>query len=158
MPNFPPVKKEALFPMMETIVDMANVINARPTWEEYALSLAFAARIRSEDPFVQVGACVLRPDNSVAALGYNGVPSGIVIDWSDREERRKYVIHAEKNCLKYCQPGNCQFIAVTLLPCADCILTIASYGIKKVLYRDLYERDQTAFTVADKFGIELKQI
>ena len=130
---------------------MAELV--RPTWEEYAMNLAFAARTRSEDPHLKVGACVLRPDNSVAALGYNGVTAGLTIDWTDRDKRRKFVIHAEKNCLKYCTPGNCQLIAVTLLPCSDCILTIASYGIKKVLYRDLYERDLTAFRGNSRFYV-----
>ena len=61
----------------------------RLDWEEYALELARVAALRSEDPFMKVGACVLRHDNSVAGLGYNGAPPGIEIDWSNRDERRK---------------------------------------------------------------------
>ena len=61
--------------------------NNRISWEEYALELAKVSSRRSEDPYVQVGACILRLDNSVAGLGYNGAPNGIEIDWSDRDER-----------------------------------------------------------------------
>lgn len=130
----------------------------RISFDEYALSLAQVASTRSEDPYVKVGACALRHDNSVAGLGYNGPPSGIDIDWSDRDKRRKYVIHAERNCLKYCKPGECSIIAVTLLPCASCMLDIASYGIKKVIFGSVYDRDKTALELVSKFEIELVQL
>lgn len=77
----------------------------RLTWAEYALAMADVARLRSEDPYVKVGACVLRHDHSVAGVGYNGAPPGVEIDWSDRDERRKRVIHAETNALRYVSPG-----------------------------------------------------
>ena len=57
----------------------------RPSWEEYALELAKVASKRSEDPYLKVGASVLRYDNSVAGLGYNGAPPNIEIDWDEME-------------------------------------------------------------------------
>ena len=62
----------------------------RLDWQEYALELARVASLRSEDPFMKVGACVLRHDNSVAGLGYNGAPPGIEINWENRDERRNH--------------------------------------------------------------------
>ena len=44
----------------------------RPSWGEYALSLAQTAATRSEDPYYKVGACALSADNKVLGLGYNG--------------------------------------------------------------------------------------
>ena len=73
----------------------------RISWHEYALELARVAAKRSEDPYLKVGACVLRHDNSVAALGYNGAPPNIEIDWTNRDERRKRVVHAKINELRY---------------------------------------------------------
>ena len=130
----------------------------RLDWEEYALELARVASLRSEDPYVIVGACVLRPDNSVAGLGYNGAPPGIDINWSDRDERRKRVVHAEVNALRYAVPGQCELLACTLLPCNDCLKTIASYGIKKVVFSDIYELDKSSLALATEFGIKLIQI
>ena len=72
----------------------------RIDWHTYALKLALVASERSEDPYVKVGACVLRLDNSVAGLGYNGAPPEVDIYWHDRDERRKRVIHAEVNALR----------------------------------------------------------
>ena len=127
----------------------------RISWEEYALKLALAASLRSEDPYLQVGACALRHDHSVAALGYNGPPSGADIDWSNRDERRKRVIHAEINCLRYCRPGEVKFIATTISPCSECIKQIAAFGINKVVFGNIYERDSFAFELAKEFKIEL---
>jgi hypothetical protein len=59
----------------------------RKPWEETALILAETiAQCRSQDPYVQVGACAVLQDNSVC-LGYNGPPPGVEIDWSEREHR-----------------------------------------------------------------------
>ena len=130
----------------------------RTSWEETALILAETiAGCRSQDPYAQVGACAVLRDNSVS-LGYNGPPPGVEIDWSERESRGARVIHAEVNALRSVDPGQCKFLAVTLLPCRHCMTFIASKGIKKVIYREVYERDKLAFELAREFGIELVQL
>ena len=86
-------------------------------WETYALNLAKAASLRSEDPYVKVGACALDADNRVLAVGYNGLASGKDCDdafWKDRDLRRKFMIHAEANCLSMCVKGEVNLLAVTL--------------------------------------------
>lgn len=120
------------------------------------MDLARVASCRSEDPFMKVGACALRHDNSVGGLGYNGPPPKIDIEWEDRERRRQFVIHAEINALRYIRPGECRLIACTLLPCNDCLKTIASYGIRKVIYGEVYKRDSSSSVLAKAFGIDLK--
>lgn len=124
-------------------------------WNEYALELATVAAKKSKDPWRQVGACLLRHDNTIAGIGYNGFPAGMREDWQDRENRRLFVVHAEQNALRYVKPDECSTIAVTLLPCNDCLKAIASHGIKRVVYRDIYERDMTSISLAQAFGIEL---
>jgi len=141
---------------MEPLVQRSG--SPRPLWPEYALALAKTASTRSQDPFIQVGACALRFDKSVAALGYNGSPRGVEIDWSNREERLKRVVHAEANCLCYCRPNEIELIATTLLPCSSCMTLIASYGIKKVVFNEIYKRDDFAMQLAKEFNIELIQI
>ena len=130
----------------------------RKTWEETALILAETiANCRSQDPYVQVGACAVLQDNSVS-LGYNGPPPKVEIDWSDRDGRLSRVIHAEVNALRSVGPGQCKFLAVTLLPCRSCMTFTASKGIKRIVFREVYERDKLAFALAKEFGIELVQI
>ena len=130
----------------------------RPSWDDYALHLAMVAAERSEDPYVQVGACALRKDHSVAAVGYNGLPSGVDIDWSDRDARRLRIVHAEVNCLGYVHPGEVHTIATTLLPCNACLTVIARYGIKRIVYKDVYDKDDTTLNLAKEFGIELVRL
>jgi dCMP deaminase len=89
------------------------------SWDEYAMSIAEAVAKKSKDPWQKVGAVILREDNSIASVGFNGFPQGQEEDWSDREERRKYVIHAEQNALRYTNPGEGKTLVSTLLPCSS---------------------------------------
>jgi dCMP deaminase len=79
-------------------------------------------------------------------------------DWTDRDKRRKFVVHAEQNALRYVKPDECRLIAVTLLPCNDCLKAIASYGIKEIVYAQTYELDESTLELADEFGITLTQL
>jgi len=128
------------------------------TWERYAYNLAVVAAQKSKDPYVQVGTCLLRHDNSVGSLGYNGFPAGMKEDWSDRDERRKYVVHSEVNALRYIKPNECYLAATTLLPCNDCLKSLAAYGIKKIVYGEVYKLDPSTIELSEKFGIELINI
>ena len=127
----------------------------RPNWEEYALAIANVASQRSEDPYQKVGACVLRLDNSVCGVGHNGAPKRIEIDWSNRDDRRKRVVHAEVNALRYTTPGECYLLASTLLPWNDCLRMAASYGIKKVIFKQIYIQDYSSLELAKEFNIDL---
>jgi dCMP deaminase len=127
----------------------------RISWKTYALKLATVASERSEDPFMKVGACTLRFDNSVAGLGYNGAPPGININWTNRDQRRNKVIHAEVNALRYVRPDECYFLACTHLPCNDCLKLISSYGIKEIYFNEVYQRDMSSLDLAPEFDIKL---
>ena len=110
----------------------------RPPWPAYGLLLAEAAASRSEDPWHRVGAVVLRPDHSVAGVGYNGAPAGIDIRWTDKEERMPFVIHAEINALRWVTPTEVHggMLISTRQPCDRCLASIAAYQIADVFYRD----------------------
>ena len=115
----------------------------KPNWEEYALELAKTASIRSEDPFVKVGACALDHQNMVVGVGYNGLASGKDLSWENfsRDERRPLMIHAETNCLSLCRKGEVNILASTLLPCSYCANMITAYGVNTVVYEDEYDRE-----------------
>ena len=101
----------------------------RLPWSEYALNLAEAASLRSEDPYVKVGACALDDSHRVLGVGYNGVASGKDTSygfWENRDARRPFMIHAEVNCLSLFKRGECKILAVTLLPCSYCATMIAA--------------------------------
>lgn len=132
----------------------------RLNWAETAISLAFnIAEYRSQDPYVQVGAVGIKKDKSLV-LGYNGSPSGIEIDWNDREGRRPYVLHAEENVLNLAKPEEIEILAVTHLPCDRCIKLIAQKKIKEVYYTHTLANYNSilTFEMANRFNIKLIKI
>lgn len=143
---------------MTYIPNVLSIPTLRPSWQKYALMIARAVALRSEDPYKQVGACLLRHDKSVASVGYNGAPSGVELDWTDRHARRPFVIHAETNALRYARPGEVWLAAITLSPCPGCVANLASYGITEVVYEEEHETLSAARVAAETFNITLQKI
>jgi dCMP deaminase len=130
----------------------------RVSWSEYSLRLAKTASLRSEDPFCKVGACALGYNNMVVGIGYNGLPSGHEVGvefWKDRDTRRRFMIHAETNCLSLFKKGEARVLATTLLPCSFCATAIAAYDIPYVVYDEEYEKDKGAMEIFKFYGITL---
>lgn len=135
--------------------------NDRISWDDYAIKLAEVASLRSEDPFKKVGAVAFDHDHRVIGVAYNGLAPGKTVDpnfWSNRDKRRPFMIHAEQNLLSLFKRGECHTIACTLLPCSSCASMIAGYGIKRVLYKEEYERDQTAHEIFSFYSISTSKI
>jgi dCMP deaminase len=133
----------------------------RLTWEQYALQLAHVATLRSPDPYKKVGACALDSKNRVIGVAYNGLISNFeppLNFWNNRDERRKYVVHAEANLLSLFKRNKCKLLACTLLPCSACATLIAAHGIRKVVYNEVYTRDINALDIFKFYKIELKQV
>ena len=134
----------------------------RKSWEETAVALAKAiAALRSPDPYVQVGACGIKY-NGEFILGYNGPPSGVDVDWRDRDGRRKYMLHAEYNVLKRVNASELKILAVTHLPCEPCMLKIADKKVNKVYYNEDHATETYGYEgrleLAESLGIELVKL
>lgn len=132
----------------------------RLNWPETAINLAFdIAKYRSEDPYVQVGAVIIKKDGSMF-LGYNGAPSGVDIDWSDRDARRSRMLHAEANVLNFVKPNEVELLACTHLPCKECLKMIAQKRIEKVYYsNELKGYDSSlTFELAEEFDINIIKV
>jgi dCMP deaminase len=138
---------------------MSNQTSAiRPSWDTWFMGLAAVIAARSEDPHQKVGCIAIRSDNSVVGMGYNGVPSGIEIDWSGRDERRPLVIHAEANALRYAKPDEVMCLYVTLPPCPSCLTLIASYRIpvvRTMCALEQMDKMLVSMEIAQKLGIQL---
>jgi dCMP deaminase len=137
------------------------ITQARVSWEKHAMTLAYGASLRSEDPFRKVGACALDYHNGVLGVSYNGLMPGFKPPrgfWSCRNKRRKFMIHAETNLLSRIKVGQARLIAVTLLPCRCCAINIAAHQIKHVVFGTIYEEDHGAFEIFKFYGIEISCI
>lgn len=133
----------------------------RINWLELALRLAQVAALRSEDPYIQVGACALDYSHRVIGVAYNGLAPGKKVPksfWLDRDRRRPYMIHAETNLLSLLKRNECKILACTLLPCSCCAAMISAYNIQHVVFRDIYNRDTKAFDIFKFNGIKCTQL
>lgn len=129
----------------------------RINWDEYALSLAHVAKLRSEDLHRKVGACALDYNNRVLGVAYNGLKSGTNVNsnfWLDRNKRRPFMIHAEANLLSLFKKGECNTIALTCSPCSACATLIAAHDIKRVVYSNPYENDTEGLDILSFYDIE----
>lgn len=125
------------------------------------MDVAEAAAKRSEDPFRKVGAAGMTSDGRIIAVGYNGLAPGFSLtsdQWLDRDFRRTRMIHAEQNLCSLIKRGEVETVATTLSPCQNCIKLLAAHGVKTVIYKDIYEFDETAFEIAKELNIDLKKI
>lgn len=133
-------------------------LHLRPTIDEYAMLLASAAALRSEDPSRKVGAVALDHENRVIATAYNGLPSGWDVTddwWQNDEQRRKFVVHAESNLCSLTHRGAVKTVAITTVPCGPCALNLIAHGVKRVVYGLAYPRDVTGIEILDEYGIEI---
>jgi len=135
------------------------------SWEEYFMSLALVASLKSKDPSTQVGAVII--DNKTRKLvssGYNGFPRYIDDDMipQTRPEKYLYVVHAELNAILHAQRelSDCS-LYVTVFPCSECMKAVVQSGIKRVVYlndlngSDWNDSKKATMKMADLAGIKI---
>jgi len=109
------------------------------TWDNRFFDLADMVGSWSKDPSTKVGAVIVRPDRTIASVGYNGFPRGVDDSpeiYDDRPKKYMRVVHAEANAiLSAREPLHGYTLYVTPLhPCATCSGLIIQSGIKVVNY------------------------
>lgn len=113
-------------------------------WDRRFLDLAQTVGGWSKGPRKRVGAVIVRPDRSVASMGYNGPPRGFDDEAflaMTRDEQHKVAVHAEANAML--QMNNVDVLLTRLriytmfvsplYPCSDCAKDIIAIGIKRVV-------------------------
>ncbi|HEY7822612.1 MAG TPA: dCMP deaminase family protein [Acidimicrobiia bacterium] len=120
-------------------------------WDRRFLAMAKQIAGWSKDPSTQVGAVVVRPDRTIASLGYNGFPRGSDDTYKDREHKLLRTVHAELNAiLSAREPLHGYTIYVTpLCPCASCAGAIVQSGISRAVF-EMDDRAPVAW--ADSFA------
>lgn len=116
---------------------MQQLRRTQDWWDNYFLDLAEAVAYASKDPSTKVGAVIVRPDRTVASLGYNGFPRGIEDSHArlnDRPTKYSMVVHAEPNAiLSAREPVRGYSMYTTLFTCSDCAKLLIQAGIKEVV-------------------------
>lgn len=107
-------------------------------WDERFLDVAALVAEWSKDPSTKVGAVIVRPDRTIASVGYNGFPMGLSDAeelYADKEEKYSRIVHAEMNALLHCKEPVKGYTLYTfpLLPCDRCAAHFVQAGISRVV-------------------------
>jgi len=95
----------------------------------------------SKDTSTKVGAVIVRNDNEIVSLGYNGLPKGIKDDESilnNRSDKMDLIIHAEENALIFAKQdiSECTLYVYPFICCSRCSSKMIQAGIKRVVTID----------------------
>ena len=107
-------------------------------WHKRYVNLAEYIAQWSKDPSTKTGSVIVRPDNSIASVGYNGFPRGIE-DKADllynREEKYKRVIHCEMNAILNTRErvDGCTLYNWPAQSCERCAVHVIQAGIIRVV-------------------------
>jgi dCMP deaminase len=142
------------------------VLRPNEKWDRRMLELATTVSTWSKDPSTKIGAVIVRPDKTVASLGFNGFPRGMsdaTEYYADRETKLSRVVHAEMNAILSAHgPVKSYTMFSTLFPCSGCALHIIQAGIVRVVaklnnegvegrWKDSFEKTRNFFNEA---GVE----
>lgn len=137
-------------------------------WQGRFIKLAKEIASWSKDPSSQVGAVIVRPDRTIASVGFNGFPRGVEDSQdaiTNRDTKLLRTIHAELNAILSAKEpliGYSLFVW-PFQPCANCAAAIIQSGIKDVYcpYNDhlAHERWHESFKAAlqmfDEVGVRV---
>jgi dCMP deaminase len=146
------------------------MIDSRPSWEEYFMSIAQLVAKRSTCLRRQVGAVIVK-NNNILATGYNGTPSGIShcadvgclrdqlkIPSGERHELCRG-LHAEQNVIIQAAKHGVNIDGAVLYctnsPCIICSKMIINAGIREIVYLDGYP-DILAKDILAESGIDFR--
>lgn len=106
-------------------------------WDFRFLRLSQHIASWSKDPSTQVGAVIVRPNRTIASLGFNGFARGVA-DTPERLEDRAakllLTVHAEENAILAAhEPVRGHWLYTSHHPCAHCASRIVQAGIGRVV-------------------------
>ncbi len=116
--------------------------------KEFDLRYLQMAKIWAENSYCKrrkVGALIVK-DRMIISDGYNGTPAGFENVCEDEDYRTKpYVLHAEANAItKVAKSNNSSegaTLYITTSPCMECSKLIIQSGIKRVVFSELYTKN-----------------
>lgn len=109
-----------------------------PKWDKRFLNLAQEVSTFSRDPSTQVGAVIVRPDKTIASIGYNGFARGVLDNagrYNDRDTKYEMIVHGEMNAILAAREPLHGYTLYTypFPPCSRCAAMIIQSGIANVV-------------------------
>jgi dCMP deaminase len=131
-------------------------------WDKKHLRHAlFIGENYSKDPSTKLGALIVRHNNTIVSMGYNGFARGI----KDTEERLndrslKYplTVHGEMNAIISAKENlsGCTLYVAPLPPCSSCTAAIINSGITRVVAA--YDKESLNTERSKAMGFDLSQV
>jgi dCMP deaminase len=139
----------------------SNASNVAPMpWDDYFMSIAFLAAMRSPCTRLRVGSVVVK-DHRIIAMGYNGYIAGAPHVSRLRDNHEQAIIHSEINAVSDCARRGASLqdaaIYVTHYPCLNCFRSLAACGIRSIYYYNDYNNDPLVAVLAQDAGIVIHQ-
>jgi dCMP deaminase len=111
-------------------------------WDRRFLEMAALVACWSKDPSTKTGAVIVRPDKSVAAVGFNGFPAGMDDSeelYADRETKYSRTVHCEINAMIHaCGPvRGYTLYTVPFASCDRCAVQMIQAGISRFVFPEL---------------------
>ncbi len=107
-------------------------------WQTRYMHLALFVSQWSKDPSTKCGCVIVRPDKTIATIGYNGFPKEIEDDpelLNDRKKKYEHIVHAEDNALRNGREDDYigyHLFVTPFMPCCVCAELIKESGVKYV--------------------------
>lgn len=147
---------------------MAEIIDRRPSWDEYFMTLADEVCTRTTCTRRAVGAVIVK-DHRILCTGYNGVPTGmhhcaevgclreqLGVPSGQRQEICRG-LHAEQNAIiqaaRYGVDIRGASIYITTQPCVTCAKMLINAGIAEIVFKNPYP-DELSMSMLDEAGMK----
>lgn len=151
--------------------------NTRPTWDEYFMKIAIGLSSRATCLKVRSGS-IITQENRIIGSGYNGAPPNIksclekgycTKEFNTKETYENTLntgqcigVHSEMNALAHTNKiiHNNATLYTTILPCHVCAKTLISHGIKRVVYKKIYEQNESSRVIElfKQAGVKVEQL
>lgn len=142
--------------MLSHIKQLTDSSKGRLSWDEYFMSIALLASCRSPCKRLHVGSVIVN-ENRIISMGYNGFIPGAPHISRVINEHEQSIIHSEINAITDCAKRGTSLkgskIYITHYPCVNCFKSIASCGIKEIIYLNDYNNDDMVEVLAFDSGI-----
>lgn len=116
-------------------------------WDLFFLGMAKYVARKSKDPVTKVGAVIVRPDKTVASIGFNGFPKGMDDHpdlYKERDAKLTKVIHAEMNAREFAGESvkGCTIYVWPYMPCARCAVHLIQAGIQRFVFAQATQEER----------------
>ena len=134
--------------LIDTIVDVAKNLEARPSWDEYFMATAFLIATRSACQRLNVGCVIVSKGthkNRIIAAGYNGFLQGAPHISRVDNDHEQSTVHAEQNAISDAArrgvslSGSTAYI--THFPCIVCAKLLVAAGVNEIKFHFDYNNN-----------------